>query len=336
MWVKMQISLERRAEIALRSLNAIEKKKAMAALVKLAGADRVAIPRDIHARRLSGTEGRQLYTYRSSDRIRIVFSIRDDTVVVEDIVNPDRLGRLSSSVQWRISKTHLFDAQACRFEWNEYCSLLSTKLTLSERQDVLPFFKKRRNLSITISRYFPEIRTPNCLAHEYGIDGDFIADLIVGDSQTYHYILVEFENGRPDSIFKARGKKATPDWTSRFEGAYSQLVDWLWKLEDKRSTGDFVNTFGSRRAKFQGLIIIGKGMTLAAQEMDRLKWRMDRTVIDSNRVSAVSFEQLRDDADYWLRTYHQVWPLSTTGCASRLEHSLWNGSRALIGVYVWY
>jgi len=171
---------------------------------------------------------------------------------------------------------------------------------------VLPFFKKRHDLSLLICNYFPEIKTPNCLAHEFAIDGDFIADLIVGDTTANRFVLIEFENGTPDSIFYKKRNKGTPDWAPRFEGAYSQLVDWLWKLEDKRSTGDFLSTFGIRRAKFQALIVIGKNMNLSEREKDRLDWRMNRTLIDSNRVSAVSFDQLRDDMDHWLRTYYQV------------------------------
>jgi hypothetical protein len=102
------------------------------------------------------------------------------------------------------------------------------------------------------------------------------------------------------------GKKATPDWASRFEGAHSQLVDWLWKIEDKRSTTDFTNTFGSSRANFQGLIVIGKGMNLSQREKDRLKWRTDRTMIDSNALTVVSFDELESDLNFWLTSRYRA------------------------------
>jgi hypothetical protein len=203
-------------------------------------------------------------------------------------------------------QSHVLDPAKCRTEWNEFTTLLATKTVLSEQKDVLPFFKTRQDLSLLICSYFPKIKAPDRFAHEYEIDGDFVADLVVGDSSTHHYLLVEFENGATDSVFKKKGKKATPDWASRFEGAHSQLIDWLWKLEDKRSTADFFNTFGSRRATFQGLIVIGKDMNLSQQEQDRLKWRMDRTMIDSNAISSVSFNELRDDLDHWLKVFHGV------------------------------
>ena len=201
---------------------------------------------------------------------------------------------------------HVLDPALCRGEWTEFAQLLGSKAALSETRDVLPFFKDRHNLSLLICNYFSGIKFPNRFAHEYEIYGDFVADLIVGDSSCHHYLLVEFENGAADSVFKRKGKKATPDWAPRFEGAYSQLIDWLWKLEDMRSTADFVNTFGSRRATFQGLIVIGKDMTLSQQEQDRLKWRLDRTMIDSNAISSVSFNELSEDLDHWLKVFHNV------------------------------
>lgn len=201
---------------------------------------------------------------------------------------------------------HAFNSTQCRTEWNSYSALLASQSSLSERKDVLPFFKSNHNLSVLICSYFPRISKPDVFAHEFQIYGDFIADLILGDSSRHHYLLVEFENGSSDSIFTTKGKKATPDWAPRFEGAYSQLVDWLWKLEDMRSTADFASTFGDRRATFEGLIVIGKGMTLDAQERDRLKWRMDKTTVDSNKVSCVSFDDLKEDLDWCLTSYHGV------------------------------
>jgi len=203
-------------------------------------------------------------------------------------------------------QNHAFNASRCRLEWNDFDTLMSTKPTLDERADILPFFKTNKNLSLLISTYIPNIKNPSLIGSEYQIDNNFVADLIIGDPQVHRYLLVEFENGTADGVFKQKGKKATRDWASRFEGAYSQIVDWIWKLEDLRSTSDFTSVFGSPRAIFQGIIIIGKDMVLSPQEKDRLKWRMDKTMIDSNAVSCVSFNELKDDFDHWLTTYYNV------------------------------
>ena len=116
---------------------------------------------------------------------------------------------------------HSLDTKNCRKEWKEFEAFLASKPILNERKDILPFFKARSDLSTLICNYFPKIKNPNRFAHEYEIYGDFIADLVVGDSSGHHYLLVEFENGAPDSIFKKKKGKSTPDWAPRFEGAYS-------------------------------------------------------------------------------------------------------------------
>ena len=201
---------------------------------------------------------------------------------------------------------HQFDRKQCRAQWKDFQLLLKSKTVLDENKDILPFFKARHDLSLLITSYFPHIKNADVFAHEYPIYGDFKADLIVGDSVTNSYLLVEFENGSPESVFKKKPGKATPDWAPRFECAFSQLVDWLWKLDDMRSTADFVHAFGNRQAKFQGLIIIGKDMQLDSQSASRLKWRVDRVVVDSSFVSCISFNDLASDLDFRLTNYYGV------------------------------
>jgi hypothetical protein len=201
---------------------------------------------------------------------------------------------------------HSFDKKQCRIEWREFDALLKSKPTLDESKDILPFFKQRRDLSLLITWSFPHIKNADLFAHEYTINGDFRADLVVGDSSTNSYLLVEFENGSSDSVFKKKKGKATPDWASRFESAFSQLVDWLWKLDDMRSTQAFIDAFGMRQAKFQGLIVIGKDMQLDSEATSRLKWRIDKVVVDSNFVTCVSFDQLVEDLDFRLTNYYGV------------------------------
>src|SRR5690349_18170177 len=105
-------------------------------------------------------------------------------------------------------QSHTFDAAKCRVELGEYNQLLASTPRLSERDDVLPFFKRRKDLSLIIGTYFPTISSLDRLAHEYEIDGDFVADLVIGDSTSHRYVLVEFEDGSPDSVFRRRGTKA--------------------------------------------------------------------------------------------------------------------------------
>ena len=201
---------------------------------------------------------------------------------------------------------HVLDMVAARIQLNEYVANMKPKPNLSERNDVLPFFKASPDLSLLIAEYLPGTLTPNAFAFEYTIYGHFIADLIVGDSNAGAYLLVEFEDGSPNSMFKTKAKKANRDWAPRFEGAFSQLVDWMWKLEDMRNTHDFELAFKRRDVSFQGLVVAGKGMNLAPLEIARLKWRNDKVKIDSKSISCISFDELESELDFRLIKYGRV------------------------------
>ncbi|MGM8575849.1 Shedu immune nuclease family protein [Enterobacter hormaechei] len=199
---------------------------------------------------------------------------------------------------------HTYNKANALVQFGEYQDLLRNNQTLSESKDILPFFKKSPDLNLLICYHLPKLRQANCYASEFDIWGDFKADMIVGDSITHQYLLVEFEDGKPDSIFKTNGQKQTPDWSKRFEGAHSQLLDWLWKIEDMRGSRDFLHTFGSSRAKFSGIIITGKDMNLQPQELDRLDWRTSKTIVESTHLMCVSFDELLDNFQHYISIYN--------------------------------
>ncbi|MNK93646.1 hypothetical protein D3C87_1138190 [compost metagenome] len=91
----MQLRIERRAEIALRSLQKVDQKHIDRALTELVALDRVALRSSPKLRILmSDLSGKKLFVYRGSLKLRLVLSFEGDTCVLEDIVNHDRLMRL--------------------------------------------------------------------------------------------------------------------------------------------------------------------------------------------------------------------------------------------------
>jgi len=197
-----------------------------------------------------------------------------------------------------------FDPIQARQEWQDYQSLLQTHLELEEAKDVLPFFKVRHHLSLLIGYCYVSYE-PNCFGHEFDIFGDFRADLIVGDFSTRHYLLIEFEDGKPDSIFK-RTQRAVSEWSPRLEKAYSQLNDWLCQLDRMKYTPNFEDKFGKHDAEFQAIIIIGKDTNLTEPEQKRLRWRVSKTVIDSKKFQIITFEELLEQCDYYLTRYYGI------------------------------
>ncbi|SPP92647.1 Shedu anti-phage system protein SduA domain-containing protein [Bradyrhizobium vignae] len=202
--------------------------------------------------------------------------------------------------------SHTFSFDDCAVQLDTFDGLLRSKVELSERDDILPFFKKNTQLASFISTYVPDIANPDRIAIEYDIFGDFACDLAIGDSTSKSYLLVEFEDAKPNSLFITAGKKATPEWAPRLEHGLSQVLDWFWKLGDMEKSDDYENRFGARHVSFNGLVVVGRDQQLEAREKIRLKWRQDHTVVHSKKVSVVTFDQLARDLRYRLSRYSQI------------------------------
>jgi len=191
-----------------------------------------------------------------------------------------------------------FDPVKCRKELDELGSLLNEKPVLKERDDILPFFKDRVHLSAFVSVLFP-VSTPNRYAHEFDLFGDYRCDLVAGSVDDNVFCLIEFEDGKADSIFHAAGR-TVPEWASRFEHGYSQVVDWLSKL-DGTSDGDMEQKFGTTTPRFHGLLVIGHGVNMEPRERRRFEFRRNKVVVNSIHINVLTFQELHDALDRKLK-----------------------------------
>lgn len=116
---------------------------------------------------------------------------------------------------------------------------------------------------------------------------------MVGDSRNSAFAFIEFEDASPDSIFVK--KKATPDWSPRFEHGFSQFVDWFFKLDEQKQAVDFEDKFGSRTILHLGLLVVGGTAHLGKREEQRLRWRQEYVLLNSKQIHCKTFDQLRDD-----------------------------------------
>ena len=90
----------------------------------------------------------------------------------------------------------VYDPAKVQRELTAFGKLLKSRENLSERQDILPFFKKRRRLSAFIGTYTPNIGPAAQLAYEFPFLGDFAADIVLGNRDHGEYCVVELEDGR--------------------------------------------------------------------------------------------------------------------------------------------
>ncbi len=206
-----------------------------------------------------------------------------------------------------------FDPDICRNELEELKNLLDENRELKEREDILPFFRERKNLSAFIGSYVPDIVNSDMIAYEYSLYGDFTTDLAIGDSQTKTFCFVEFEDATATSIFRKQGKKLTPEWSPRFEHGFSQIVDWFWKLDDMSRSTDFRSRFRADYIRYYGVLILGRSTELGYREHQRLKWRIDKVLIDSRRIFCVTFDDLYSDLSTRLKIYPKAYSLKPCG-----------------------
>jgi hypothetical protein len=196
------------------------------------------------------------------------------------------------------------DYRQCIVELGRFEELLKND-ELRESGQILPFFKENLHLSAFIAFYVPQLERYDRIKHEFTLFGDFRADLIVGDSISKTYCFIEFEEATRDSIFKNRGR-TTSEWSSRFERGFSQIVDWFWKMDDFKNTSQFRSIFGSETIEFYGMLVIGRDSFLSDSEKSRLRWRVNKVLIDSRKIICITFDELARDIKDGLVRYRSL------------------------------
>lgn len=211
------------------------------------------------------------------------------------------------------------DLQRCRVELSEFKQMLDAfeSRVLKEREHVLSFFRKNRNIAALVGQLAPRIANVDLIAYEFDFFGDYAADLALGDSTKREYCFIEFENAAPDSIFKRRGKKSSLDWSPRFDRGYSQIIDWFWKLHDMAATETGRSRFGGASTfDYYGMLIIGRSHDLDEIEKKRLEWRRKKVMVDSKHVYCMTFDELYDELVFSLE---KRWPAAIGDAASERE-----------------
>jgi hypothetical protein len=184
-----------------------------------------------------------------------------------------------------------FDPATFRKELTEFGDLLKSKSELKEREEIIPFFKQRKHLTAFIGTLYLSIAVATEVCFDFDIAGNFEADLLLGSRAASQFCVVEFEPGEEDAIFKKQ-KRKNPEWSARFEHAFSQLVDWFWALEDQKGSQDFRTTFGDGEIMFASLLVMGRTANLDDAKKRRMAWRTKKVLIDSNKAICITFDDL--------------------------------------------
>jgi hypothetical protein len=193
----------------------------------------------------------------------------------------------------------VLDLVAGRDQVQQLKAFLEGSANLGEAA-IRKLFKTSAHLRALVGLYNPFLSSPDRLAWEYPVFGDFRADFAVGDWSRKAYTFVECEDARPNSLFVKQGEKATRAWAPRFDGGYGQIVDWFYKLQVMTDTPDMEARFGKRSIRYTGVLIIGRDQHMTVGEQLRLEWRREHVVVNSKHIICVTYDQLINDLLFYL------------------------------------
>lgn len=205
----------------------------------------------------------------------------------------------------------VYDGNAARTDLDALDDLLAARVDLSERDALLPFVRTHAHLLALMGSYNPRLAAYDRLGVEVPLFGQFTADAIIGDRARRAYTLVECEDGRPGSMFVRRGRHRT-EWSPRAEHGLSQLVDWLWLLDDQQQTLVFEEMFGPRPITSTTVAVIGRDSGVTEADRRRLEWRRNNVVIHSQHLHCCTYDELLRDLRWeahWERWPRQLRPL---------------------------
>lgn len=196
-----------------------------------------------------------------------------------------------------------FDRKRCIEEVSALRKWLGRNAVLEERKQILPFFRKRRFLSAFLGSYGRDLISFDRIAFELSLFGDFACDLVVGDSARNAYCFIEFEDAAPNSLFVKQGRRATREWSSRFDHGFSQIIDWFCKLDDMKKSDAFAALFGARSICSTGILVVGRNHDLLAGETERLEWRRNNVLVGSQIIECLTFDRLLADLQTRLKGF---------------------------------
>lgn len=184
-----------------------------------------------------------------------------------------------------------YSGTVARKELDALDVMLQTDGPLSEQDDLLPFFREHQHVAASLGLFFPEISIPDRIGFEYGILGQFRADIVIGNLADEAFVFIELEDASRTSIFQNKGRHVS-HWSPRFHRGFGQLTDWFYAMDQLANDRIHEDTLGCPDPLLFPMLIIGRRSHLSAAEQKRLRWHRRKVLIDSAPVFAHTFDDV--------------------------------------------
>ena len=166
-------------------------------------------------------------------------------------------------------QTIAFDAATAYEELQTFRAWLSARTCFGETE-VVGEIRLRPQMACLLA-YTILMPTPDRFQFEFGILGMFRADFLVGNDKARKFVLVEFEDGQADSLFKG-GPKQYRHWSRRLEHGFGQVLDWAWARHVSPTNVLYANAFEGKVADICYVVVCGRNPTSLLEEQ-RLDFR---------------------------------------------------------------
>lgn len=189
-----------------------------------------------------------------------------------------------------------FDSKGFQEAVKAFENLLNSKLELGEKKDIQPFFRDNPLLIPAMAGLAEMSRMDiDELEFEFDLWQGLICDIGFGDSKTNTYCLIELEDATKESIFK-NSPKNYPKYSNRLECGFSQIVDWLYKIDMMKNTSSEIKRrFASDNPKISAILIIGRSEFLDDDsKRKRFEWRFKKTIVNSEKIICYTYDDLLD------------------------------------------
>jgi len=166
----------------------------------------------------------------------------------------------------------------------------------NERAQILPFFKNHPILCNVLKAAIGQDKSGE-YAFELRLLQGYQADLVIIQrthaSQPNKVLLVEFESGSPNTLFRVDTPRRTHKRLgTKVVDAMTQIVDWLYDFDESRKHDHYLDLFGENPT-FSYLIVAGRNEDCEGTGKKRLVWLTKKLKIDSSEQGAIlSYDDL--------------------------------------------
>ena len=184
-----------------------------------------------------------------------------------------------------------FDAAQAAIELASFKTWITARSYFSE-MEVFKEIAGRRQMAFLLG-YTILMPAPDLIRFEFAVKGLFRADLVVGNDKSRKFVLIEFEDGKEDSLFRG-GTRKYRYWSPRLEHGFGQVLDWGWAKHTHPGDAGFTNSFGGKVLDDCYVVVCGRNPRIGSLEEERFDFRRTRLHLNGVPLQLYTYDNLVD------------------------------------------